>query len=546
MRWPSKRQNSNERMVISWSGQTLSYICAQLRADGTHKVLKFGVERQGADSTQEFVHRLQALGLDGLNANIMLRPEQYQFLQIDAPAVPDEELRSAIRYQVQGMLNTDVGDVTLDVMRLGDGQQQNEAGQLFVVAAGNAVMREALALSDAMDWNVDVIDVQETAQRDLQSALVERDGQAGAGNAAMVLSDGSPAVLTISVNNELFYTQRFELPEGFLVASRERESDAPSESANSVTFFAPVDDLIPSFLAEVQSALDIWSRSWASIPLDGMSIYAGERTEELSTWFGEQLGQTVLPMDVSDAFPEFKDGIDSGTAQCLPLLGALVRAPITNIPQKINLFTQIQVKEVDYFLAQTMLQYLAVLVLLGGCLIAYWTWSINVTGEDIKRSMATQAMQLTNLRAVIVQRKAASQPNPALVEELENSRAELLQLEELAQDLERGLVRPGGGHAARLRLVAQSIPAQVWVTEMKTDETQFEVSGFTIEPAVLSEWVAMLTASPLLEGQKLSAVNLENASTTMLKTMGGTSRPVWSFRLLSAMPLPTVLPEVKS
>jgi Tfp pilus assembly protein PilN len=114
------------------------------------------------------------------------------------------------------------------------------------------------------------------------------------------------------------------------------------------------------------------------------------------------------------------------------------------------------------------------------------------------------------------------------------------------QDLEHGLVRPGGGHAARLRLVAQSIPAQVWVTEMKTDETQFEVSGFTIEPAVLSEWVAMLTASPLLEGQKISAVNLENASTTMLKTMGGTSRPVWSFRLLSAMPLPTVLPEVKS
>jgi MSHA biogenesis protein MshI len=97
-------------MAVSWSGQTLAYICAQLRADGTHKVLRFGVERQGADSTQDFVHRLQALGINGLDASIMLRREQYQFFQIDAPAVPDEELRSATRYQIQGMLDFDVQD----------------------------------------------------------------------------------------------------------------------------------------------------------------------------------------------------------------------------------------------------------------------------------------------------------------------------------------------------------------------------------------------------------------------------------------------------
>ncbi len=310
MRWPWKRQDSNARLVVSWSGQTLAYMHARLRADGVHEVLKFGVERQGADSTEDFVRRLQALGLKGLEASVMLRPEQYQFLQIDAPAVPPEELRSATRYQIKDMLkaHAHVDDVTLDVMRVGDGQQQKGAGQLFVVAATNAVLREVLALGDAMHWNVAVIDIQETAQRNLQSALAGRDGRAGHANAALVLVDGHPTVLTISANEELFYTRRFELPEGLTVAGT-----------------AGDDDKAQRFLVEVQRSLDLWSRSWASMPLDGVRVYAGERSEELSTWFGVQLGQTVLPMDVSGLFPEFEGGAESDKALCLPLLGVLMR-----------------------------------------------------------------------------------------------------------------------------------------------------------------------------------------------------------------------------
>ncbi len=360
MRWPWKRRGSSEQLVVSWSGQTLAYAHARLRADGVHEVLKFGVERQGADSTEDFVRRLQALGLKGLEARVMLRPEQYQFLQIDAPAVPPEELRSATRYQIKDMLKAHVDDVTLDVMRVGDGQQQKGAGQLFVVAATNAVVREVLALGDAMHWNVAVIDIQETAQRNLQSALAGRDGRAGHANAALVLVDGHPTVLTISANEELFYTRRFELPEGFLAASWGRGSDAPGESADSIESFAPVGDYVPDysvadasyghdytdrcaalpltvagtaedddkaqrFLVEVQRSLDLWSRSWASMPLDGVRVYAGEYSEELSTWFGVQLGQTVLPMDVSGLFPGFEGGAESDQALCLPLLGVLMR-----------------------------------------------------------------------------------------------------------------------------------------------------------------------------------------------------------------------------
>lgn len=358
MRWPWKRQGSSERLVVSWAGQALAYVLARARSDGSYEVLKFGVERQGAASTEDFVHRLNELGLKGLDTHVMLWPEQYQWLQIDAPPVAPEELRSAARYQIREMLNTHVDDVTLDVMRVGDGSHKG-AGHLFVVAAPNAEVRRVLDLGDAMHWTVSVIDVQETAQRNLQSALAGRDGQADRANAALVLEEGHQAVLTISANEELFYTRRFDLPVGFLAASWGQESAAEPEV--SVNAYTPVDDYVPDYsvggvsygndysdtrgvspgsvvrgaaqddqaqrlLVEVQRSLDVWDRSWSSMPLNGLRVYAGVRSAELSKWLSVQLGQTVKPLDVNALFTEFEGGAEGDQALCLPLLGVLMRS----------------------------------------------------------------------------------------------------------------------------------------------------------------------------------------------------------------------------
>lgn len=193
-----------------------------------------------------------------------------------------------------------------------------------------------------------------------------------------------------------------------------------------------------------------------------------------------------------------------------------------------------------------MLLALAVFLLLGGGLSAYWVWSLQSASEDLKKSLATQLRELDSLKVASVQNKAAGvQVGPSLTQELQSRRSELLQREKLAQEWQRGLLRPGWGHAARLQLIAQSIPAKVWVTEVRADEAQFEISGFTLEPAAVSEWLNKLAASPLLEGQKLSAVKLQNASAELPKAAGGTARPVWSFSLLNTMGQPSAATGVK-
>lgn len=213
--------------------------------------------------------------------------------------------------------------------------------------------------------------------------------------------------------------------------------------------------------------------------------------------------------------------------------------------QQINLCTPILLTQKRYFSAQTMVQALAIFVVLGGGLCAYWVWSLNAASEGFTKTLATQSRELESLQSAIRQGAAGVGPAEAvLTQDLQGRRTELLQREKLLEELQRGLFRPGWGHAARLQLVAQSIPPPVWVTEVKADENQLEVSGFTLEPAALNDWVGKLAASPLLKGQKLSTVKVENASVAMIKPAASSAVPsvprtMWSFSLVSAVGKPS-------
>ena len=153
--------------------------------------------------------------MKGAVVHAMLRPQQYQLLQIDTPPVKPEELRAAARFQIRDLVNAHIDDMTLDVMQVGDGQHKS-GNHLFVVAARNEVIREVLDLGDALSWQVPVIDVQDMAQRNLQ-ALAARDADRLArAEALLLISDAEHALLTITANEELFFTRRrIDLPPGF-------------------------------------------------------------------------------------------------------------------------------------------------------------------------------------------------------------------------------------------------------------------------------------------------------------------------------------------
>ena len=347
MRWPWKRKSSQDQLIVSWSSGTLAYVSVAGHSDGRFAVQQLGVEVQGTDSTELFMQRLQALGLKGRDAVVMLRPEQYQLLQIDTPPVAPEELRSAARYQIREMLDVHIDDVTLDVMKVGDGQQKGTE-HLFVVAATNAVIRQVLDLGDALNWKVAVIDIQETAQRNLQTALSQASGTAPRAEAALVLADGQQAMLTISANEELFYTRRLEIPQGFM----DMTWGATGASGAAEDGYLPVGEYVPDYsvggesfgadysgngvaasanesaqrvLVEVQRSLDLWDRSWSSLPLAGLKVFAAPRSAELAAWLTREMGQAVGTLELGGLFSGLDSFAPADVSACAPLLGVLLR-----------------------------------------------------------------------------------------------------------------------------------------------------------------------------------------------------------------------------
>ena len=172
------------------------------------------------------------------------------------------------------------------------------------------------------------------------------EGRRARADAAVLMSDERQAVWTISANEELFFTRRLDLPAGFLTMPWGAVHDAMAEAEPDA--FTPVGEYVPDyagggamgaatssnhgdadrvqrFVVEVQRSLDLWDRTWSSMPLGGLRVYAGERSTELATWLSREMGQTVTAMALETQFAGLQAVPLADQIYCLPLLGVLLR-----------------------------------------------------------------------------------------------------------------------------------------------------------------------------------------------------------------------------
>ena len=200
------------------------------------------------------------------------------------------------------------------------------------------------------------------------------------------------------------------------------------------------------------------------------------------------------------------------------------------MPQQINLCTPVLLTQRRYFSARMMLYSLAAFVLVGGGLAIYGVWSLHSTTRALQATLDRQVPELASLRIAVAGYQLTGPSGEALIQQLTATRAHLVERQKALYDSRRGLMPPGQGNSARLQLVARTIPAQAWVTEVRADESVLELRGFTREPASLNDWVAKLAQSPLLSGQQLARVKVERV---VAPAAAGSA--LWSFTLVSAL-----------
>lgn len=328
----NKKSSTAGRLAIALGSDEFSYVEVAGR-----QVVRSGTEPCGADNPQQLARRVRALNLPGAQVITVLCLADCQLLQIEAPAVPADEMKAAARWQIKDKVDMPVEELTLDVLAVGD-QRAHNRRQLFVAAARNAQLVELGAWMEAAGLQPSVFDITELAQRNLQCALAEQQGR-GADASAALMVHGSQCLLTICANGELFYARRLgwnsqslgDVPAPVAAVTQAKTHGLMTMELEGVDIVdygaepddssAPESDSTPRLAIEVQRSLEAWERSWPGLPLQRLWVQAGDRTEAL---------QGLLTRTLSIAVEAF----DSGALFSVPpaserpplmLLGGLLR-----------------------------------------------------------------------------------------------------------------------------------------------------------------------------------------------------------------------------
>lgn len=154
---------------------------------------------------------LEKIGKDlhanSFNCSSLLGGREYNLMAVEAPAVPADELRTAVRWRLKEMLDFPVEKATIDILDIPvDKSMQARGSAIFAVAAHNNTIETRQNLFVDAAIHMRVIDIPEMAQRNI-SALMEPEGR----GLAMLSFNADGGLLTVTYKGELYLSRRIDV-----------------------------------------------------------------------------------------------------------------------------------------------------------------------------------------------------------------------------------------------------------------------------------------------------------------------------------------------
>jgi MSHA biogenesis protein MshI len=276
----SKRHKSEGFLAFAMGGDG---ICAAkvLQSPDAKPIVEIAAFRP-VDTAGE-VAALEKMGRELKAANhrcgALLAMGDYQVLAVDAPNVPQEELKTAVRWRLKDMLDFHVDDATIDVLNIPVNKNApSHAHQMFVIAARNAVVQSRQHMFAAAEAGLSVIDIPEMAQRNI-SSLIGSDGR----GVAMLSFEADGGLLTVCAGGELYLTRRMDVTFDQLM-----DAD-PARTAG-------VHDRIT---LELQRSLDHFDRQYHYINLSRL-VLAPSNAAGLHEYLAQNLYMPVEKLNLAD------------------------------------------------------------------------------------------------------------------------------------------------------------------------------------------------------------------------------------------------------
>lgn len=245
--------------------------------------------------------------LNRYHCSFLLNSDEYQMLTVEAPNVPANELKTAVRWRMKDMLDFSADDATIDVLDVPvDKNAASRGRSLFAVAARNEVIRKRMADFDAAKLPVSVIDIPELAQRNIASLLEDK----GRGM-ALLSFDENGGLLTFTFDGELYSSRHIDVP---LSQLNQLDIEQQLRHFDRITL-------------ELQRSMDHFERQFSFITISKLVLAPLPPAVNLEAYLATNLYLPVSTLNLDEVF-DFSTVSGVGPAlrmQCFLALGAALR-----------------------------------------------------------------------------------------------------------------------------------------------------------------------------------------------------------------------------
>ena len=266
-------------LAILPQGDTLT-LAHVVRAAGAPPALRmlesFALEGGLGDA----LRRLRAArALQAYRCTTLLDEREYNVSALDAPPVPREERREALRWALKDMVAYPVDSACLDVLEIPDtGLAPGRQAGVLAVSAAEAAVRACVAPFEAADVRLAAVDIPELAQRNV-AALCEDDNR----GLVFLRIDERGMMLTLTFHGELVAVRRGEISTPQLDGGGDDEMRARVRERLAL---------------ELQRSLDNIDRQYSHIPVSKVVLACSAPIEGLQAELADSSYVPVHALDL--------------------------------------------------------------------------------------------------------------------------------------------------------------------------------------------------------------------------------------------------------
>lgn len=269
------------------------------RATGKPRIEHCVYEKDGSPAA--FARVLSRLPRARAATISVLDPAGYRLLLVEAPDVPADELRAAVRWRVKDLIDFHIDDAVFDVFEMPQHARGGAHRMMYAVTAKAEVVKREIERIEEAGLKLRVVDIPELSLRNI-ATLLESDQRSAA---LLYLSERRSTLLLVR-QGVLYLTRHIETGVATLAEAGELRPD-----------------LVAGLALEVRRSLDYFESHYEQTSIQDLHV-SGLDTDDRET-IARDLSIAVHDVDLATMFETDQPLPQDVQRLCMPAIGAALR-----------------------------------------------------------------------------------------------------------------------------------------------------------------------------------------------------------------------------